>query len=140
VSLFGDELQAVLLELRQMAEARMTATCLVERIVGGRGEMDPETLRYAAVNTEIIYEGKCRIQDRRDRDVSDDAGERDQRLGARSLHLPIEGSADVSVRDIVTIVANPDDEGMTGRVFTIDGRHEKSQATARRLPIVEVTG
>jgi hypothetical protein len=137
---FADFIAQKLRQDRQMAEARMTASCTIERVVGGLGDMDPETLRYGSAGMELIYEGKCRVQDRRDRDGADGAGERDQRIGGRSLHLPINGSAGVSVRDIVTILANPDDEALTGRVFTIDGRHEKSQATARRLPIVEVTG
>lgn len=136
---FGDELLDVLPELRAMAESMMAATCRITRLSDDLGEMDPVTLQYPDPTPEVIYEGKCRVQDRRDRDASDEAGERSQRVGGRELQLPIAGTEDVAVNDIVTILTNPEDEALDDRVFTIDGRHEKTHATARRLPIVEVT-
>jgi hypothetical protein len=140
VTAFGDELLGVLPELRQMAESLMTATCRITRLPDERGTMDPDTLQYAEQDAELIYEGKCRVQDRRDGDASEDAGERRQHLSGRELQLPVAGTEDVSVRDIVTILTNPEDEALVDREFTVDGRHEKSHATARRLPIVAVSG
>lgn len=137
---FGDELFAVLPELRAMAESMMVATCRITRLPDELGEMDPVTLQYPELTPEVIYEGKCRVQDRRDRDASDDAGEREQRIGGRELQLPIVGTETVSVNDVVSILTNPEDGALVDRVFTVNGRHEKTHATARRLPIVEVTG
>ena len=140
MSTLGDELLGVLPELRAMAESMMTATCRITRLSDDRGEMDADTLQYVEPTPEVIYEGKCRVQDRRDRDASDDAGERRQHLSGRELQLPVAGTEDVAVRDVVTILTNPEDGALVDREFTVDGRHEKSHATARRLPIVAVSG
>lgn len=140
---FGARREAVLARGRAAAEALFDATCKITRLSADRGAMDPVTLKYAAQTGETIYEGACKLQDASDRPAGDapqDAGQRAQRTGTTRLDLPVLASGEVAVNDVVKILANDPDPSVVGRVYTVAGRHDKTHATARRLPIVEVTG
>lgn len=129
-------------EGRALAESLMTASCTITRLPDARGTLNQSTGKYDPPVPTIIYAGKCRMQVR---SVTADgsaksAGERQATVQQHELHLPVVGTENVAAKDIVTIISASLDDALTGRTFTIVARHEKSQATARRLPIVEVTG
>ncbi len=130
----------VLARARRAAEAGFDSTCIITRPAGERGEMDPETLKYPDQPRETIYEGPCRVQDRRDLAQTATSGEREVAIAGLELQLPIDGTAAVALRDDVEMLTNPSDPAAVGRHYSIAGRHEKTHASSRRLPVVEVIG
>jgi hypothetical protein len=128
---------------RRAAEKLMTATCTITRVDpdATRGEMDPDTLKYPEAARLTVYEGPCRIQIQSviggasDTDAGDRAGTAQQ----SELQLPVLASANVAITDIAVIDSEPNDPALVGRTFTITALHQKSHATARRLPVTEVT-
>lgn len=128
---------------RRAAEDGMTDTCVITRPDpdGAPAEMDPETGQYPESARLTVYEGKCRVQIA---SVMGDAstvnaGERDGTTQGSVLQLPVLESTDVAADDVVMMTAVTHDPSLVDRQFTITGRHGKSQATARRLRVIEVT-
>lgn len=130
----------VLARARRAAEDGFDSTCRITRPTGERGPIDPETLKYPEPPRETIYEGPCRVQDRRDLAQTATAGEREVTIAGVELQLPIDGTENVALRDDVQMLTNPSDPAVVGRHYSIAGRHEKTHASARRLPVVEVIG
>ena len=120
-----------------MAESLMTDTCTIERL--GAETFNAETLECSNTGANI-YTGVCRVV------MPNSLSVRDAESVGRvvleqqlSLSLPVETSVAVRPNDIVTITASDADAGLIGRKFRISGTHHSSHATARRLPLVEVT-
>lgn len=141
--MLADDVAATLPELRAEAERLMTDTCQITRV-------DPDApppvmdgnLEYPEPARLTVYDGKCRV---RIRSVSaggseSDAGERQASLQEFELHLPVDGTGVVAVTDVAAITASRFDDSLVGRKFTVTNRHEMSQATARRLRVIEATG
>ena len=114
--------------LRGEAEARMRATCRIERpgdpVDDGRGGI--ETV------TELIYEGRCRMR------YPGLAFESNLRVGAGSVvqsrvivHVPF--GAQYLPGDVVTVVSDLDTPRLAGSVYRVASVDEQSQATAQRL-------
>jgi len=140
---FATAVQQGLLEGRALAESLMTDSCIITKDGDGEpGEMAPDTGQYPDIARVTVYEGKCRVQIRGDRIGSSetDAGDREVTTQEPEVQLPVAGTEDVSVDQQVKILTAVHDSALVDRVFTIVGRHEKSQATARRLRVIEVTG
>lgn len=119
----------------------MTDACTITRAATGKGEWNEETGQYDPLPPTVIYEGKCRIQIA---SVMGDAssvgaGERVGTTQGSVLQLPVLESVDVAVNDVVKVTACVNDPSLVDREFTVEGRHGKSQATARRLRVEEVT-
>lgn len=131
----------VLARGRRAAESLMVDTCTIKRPdpEAEPGQMDPDTMQYPATDLITVYTGPCRVQVRAvtatPKDVT--VGERVGGEQTSELQLPVVGSEDVAVNDVVTIVTAANDASMVGRTYTVTGRHEKTHATARRLALTE---
>ena len=135
---------ADLAEFRAMAEANMVDTCTVTWIDpdAGPGEMDPDTLQYPPAVPITVYTGKCRIQIKSAvaSSANTDAGERQSTTQEFEWQGPITGTDGIPVNAVIHMDTAAYDPALEGREFTVVARHEKSQATARRLRVIEVTG
>ena len=125
--------------LRGLAEQEMRSACTITRPgTGGPRVWDEVTGTYTDPEPDIVYIGRCKVQDTA-RGVADaEAGEVDAGIADMALHLPIEGSGQVRRDDVAVIDANPDDEALVGKRFVIRGPHHGTAKTARRLPVKEV--
>lgn len=143
VNLATDVAEA-LTEGRALIESLMTDTCTVTRVDpdAEQGEMDPDTMQYPDAEPLTVYAGKCRVQIKSVIASSSDADAGDRRgvVQEFELQLPIDGTDDIAVNDVVRMDSAAHDASLVGREFTVAARHEKSQATARRLRVQEVTG
>lgn len=128
---------------RALVEALMTDSCTITRPDPDavRGEMDLDTMQYPPLDRITVYAGKCRLQIKSVVASSSDSSAGD-RLGVVQdfeLQIPVDGTKGVAINDVAEIVTAVSDDSLEGRLFTITARHEKSQATARRLRVSEVT-
>lgn len=140
--MLGDDIAWALPELRAQAESNMTSLCTITRPSTDKGEMNPVTRKYDNLpGVTTIYTGKCRVQIKSVVAATSDsnAGERLAGVQQFELQIPVSGTDEVSTNDVVEILSSPLDSSLEGRKFTVSGRHEKSQATARRLPLRAVT-
>lgn len=139
---FAVSVLAALAEGRAIAESLMTDTCTITRAgTGGAGAFDTVTGLYATPSRTTIYTGKCRVQVKAvvATSANPDAGERLATNQEHELQLPIEGTDTITVGDVAHLDTAVSDSSLVGRVFTVTARHEKSQATARRLRVTEGT-
>lgn len=115
----------------------MVDTCTITRITGA--VTDPETGRRTET-TAVVYLGKCRIQQEPPvrPGARREVGEASVVLVGYVLQLPVTGSEDVRVEDIVTIGTSVLDPALQDRVFRVASSAAKTHATARRLEITEV--
>lgn len=129
---------------RGAADLGMTDTCIITRVDPNAAATvpDPVTLVIPPRARITVYSGPCRVQVTSviANSTSSDAGERSTTVQGSELQLPVAGTGDVSVTDVAKITASAHDAELVDREFTIVARHEKSQATARRLRVIEVTG
>lgn len=139
---FASQVALGLTEGRALAEALMTATCIITKDGDGEPVFNTTTGQYDDPDRVTVYEGPCRIQIRGERSSGSDAEAGDRRVDTQQpeLQLPVAGTEDVAINQQAKILTNPLDESLVDRVFTIDGRHEKTHATMRRLRVIEVTG
>lgn len=120
---------------RAAIEALMVDTCLIDRKTGS--VLDEDTGKY--VDTyETVYSGKCRVQDSGLSGRRAEAGEQSFELQTRTLQVPITVTG-VRVDDRAQVTVSVLDPDLVGRTFRIADLFHKSHATARRLPIEEVT-
>jgi hypothetical protein len=128
---------------RALIEALMLETCTITREDPDAepGEMDPVTGVYPEPARITVYAGKCRMQIKSvvASAKNSDGGERNAIVQQSELQLPIAGTDGVAVNDVAELLTSVNDPALVGRVFTVTALHQKSQATARRLPVVEVT-
>jgi hypothetical protein len=141
-------IEALLSRGRAAAESLMLDTCVISRPGAGEREYDKDKMRYTDPDREVVYgpdlephRGKCRIQIRAvvASITESDAGGRVGSVQQFELQLPVVGTDGVTIDDVVEITSAAHDPSLVGRQFTVKARHEKSQATARRLPVVEGT-
>jgi predicted GTPase len=126
--------------LRRLAEDMMIDTCTITRPdpAAPRPEMDPKTLKYPEVDRVVVYQGKCKLQLAGTSDASAvSAGDVTVVTQQSRLDLPIDTSADVAVDDVAVIDTAPADSALVGRTFTVRKLHQKTFASARRLPVTE---
>lgn len=113
----------------------MVDTCTIRRENGTT--MDPlsgtETSTYGDV-----YTGKCRFQAARAEAVEHDAGEDFLLLLRAELQLPMSVTG-LAVGDVVTCTSSVSDPDLPGRAFRIRDLFHKTDATARRVQLMERT-
>lgn len=129
---------------RAAAEALHVDTCLVTRVTGEEGPMDPETgLPTPGATTDIYgpdiapHQGRCKVQTYEPHESARASSEHTYTEQRYHLHVPISAPL-IKVGDTVEVVASMADPQLVGRTYRVAGEHAKSLATARRLLIDEV--
>lgn len=133
----GDDIAAVLPELRAQAESMMVDTCRITH--PGASVWDDETGTYTPGEPVTVYEGKCRLRRPAPAPQSTDAGETEWAVDVLVLSLPIAGSEDVADGNTVTMLTSANDPAMVGLELSVQGGHWQTNSTARRLPVKVVT-
>lgn len=126
---------SVLARGRTAAEAGMVDTCTITRVTGSTTDQDTGD----RVETRATpYTGKCRLQQNIAQADQRNVGQ-DLVLLVRSiLQLPM-SVTDLRVDDEVTFTASASDPDLPGRVFLIRDLFHKTDATARRVGVIERT-
>lgn len=128
---------SVLARARATALAGMVDTCRITRVTSV--VTDPDT-GMQIPTTATVYEGVCRVQQRTSGGARPaDAGEAYLLMLAMELQLP-NSATGIVVGDVATITASVNDPDLVGRQFRVRELAHKSEATARRLGVEEVTG
>lgn len=130
--------QSVLEQGRTAAEALMTDTCVITRVTGEPGPVDPETGLRDPAPTATVYDGKCKIQTYEPHESAVESGNHVYTQQRYHLHLPI-GAGPVAVDDTADITASETDPQLVGRTYRLAGTHHKTYATAQRILIDEIT-
>ncbi|WP_345750108.1 DUF6093 family protein [Microbacterium rhizophilus] len=131
----------IVLRGRELALTRMRATVRVSR--AGAPVRDPATGTVTPALT-LVYEGPAELQiSDTDPTGNDVAGQRIAEQGPL-VKLPMIGehaaaAAAVQFDDVGQVMTDPDNPGNVGIRFKVAGRHLKSHATARRLPVEVVS-
>ena len=121
---------------RAAALAGMIDACQITRVTGAT----TDDLTGAVIPTSaVIYAGACRIQQTVAMGQRTDAAEATAIVLRLELQLPVVGSESVGRGDQVTLTASVNDPALVGRTFKIRDLHHKSEATARRMTLEEVT-
>lgn len=123
---------------RKAAEKGMVDACTIQR-ASGAGTTDPVT-GVPSLSYMTLYTGACRVQQQVAIARPHDVGEDKVWLVRFDLQLPMATSAGLAVGDRVTITASVNDPDLVGRVFAVNELAHKSEATSRRVGIIEVTG
>lgn len=114
----------------------MVDACVIRRRTGLTE--DPDT-GASTPAYEVLYTGRCRVQNALAQASRADAGE-DYLLMLRiEVHLPISVTG-LRVADEITMTAAAHDPDLPGRVFKIHDLAHKTHATARRVGALEDTG
>lgn len=126
--------------LRAAAESLMTDTCAITK-PPTRGPINNATGKYPVVPGASVYSGKCRLQTGNPGAVTSgtgDVAERQFSYTESVLQLPVDGTDDVGVDDVVTIQTSTHNAGLVDRRFTIVALQHKSQPVMRRFLVREV--
>lgn len=127
---------SVLARGRAFALAGFIDTCTITRVTSV--VTDPDT-GVQTPTTETVYEGVCRVQQRSPGGARPaDAGEAYLLMLQMELQLP-NSATGIVVGDVATITASVNDVDLVGREFRVRELAHKSEATARRIGVEEVT-
>lgn len=126
---------SVLARGRAAALAGMVDTCTIVRVANGA--VDENTGRIAQTE-QTIYSGVCRVQNQRAQSRAEEVGEDRALLLPMEIQLPATVTG-LCVGDRITITASINDADLVGRVFMVRDLAHKSEATARRVRVEEVT-
>lgn len=124
---------------RAAATAGMIDACSIVRVTGTTTDADGNVTETTST---VVYSGPCRVQEPGGyaRDITT-APDQPQLAPHRILQLPVTSTTgDVDVGDRVTITASVNDPGLVGVVMQVRDLAAKSEATARRLGVEQVTG
>lgn len=121
---------------RRMAEAKMRDTCRITR--PGTKVWDEATLTYTDSNT-AVYEGKCGLLNPYRAPTTATTPGQAQTVQMARLSLPVATSTGIKEGDVVEYLTSASDPDLPGRHFKVIGGAHQSDATARRVPIEEVS-
>lgn len=122
---------------RKAAEARMDDVCRITRKTGDR-VLNESTGQYTTA-TITIYEGPCRVLSPYRVPATPTGAGQTQNIENLRLDLPISSSLGIHSGDAVEITHAESDPDMLGRTYTVSTAAQQSDATARRIPIQEVS-
>jgi hypothetical protein len=123
---------------RVAAEALMVDAVTVQHKTGE--STDQETGVVTPVYS-TVYTGKAKVQQSSPATNPTDVGEAAVFVGQMTLHLPVTtATAAAAPDDLVTVTACLLDASLVGKTFRLRGPAHKSYLTARRFPMVEVSG
>jgi uracil-DNA glycosylase len=115
----------------------MVDACTITRITAT--STDPDT-GVQTPTTETVYEGACRVQQRSPGGArAAEAGEASLLMLRMEIQLP-NSAVGIAVGDTATITASASDADLVDREFRVRELAHKSEATARRIGVEEVTG
>ena len=120
---------------RVAAEALMVDACTIGRR-GSGGSVD-DTSGVITPDRDVVYTGKCRVQQRQASSGEQRPGEDFQLLVSVEVQLPMSVTG-LEVGDQVTITASIDPE-LVGEVFLIRDLFAKTHATSRRVGVTRRT-
>lgn len=128
---------SVLARGQAAAEAGMVDACVIRRRTGSTTDPDTgvSTPAYAT-----LYTGKCRVQNARAEAGREEAGQDFLLVLRLEVQLPVAGTAGLQAGDQITITSATHDADLVGRVFRIHDLAHKSEPTARRVGVIELTG
>lgn len=126
----------VLARGRRAALASMADTCTIRRVAG---QVTDKNTGNVTATYATLYAGKCRVQSAKAQGEQHTAGEDYQLLLHLEVQLPISVTG-LQVADQMTITAAVNDPDLAGRTFLIRDLMHKSEATARRVSVLEKTG
>src|SRR5690606_23714913 len=132
----GDQIMtaALLARARAAAERLMVDECVIRRRVG-------ETTGPGGVVTPVYeqrYAGRCRVQQPTMLAQPQRPGEAQVLALRLEVHVPMAVTG-VQVGDEVEVTSSAHDPDLVGRVLIVHDLAHKTQATARRLGVVERT-
>jgi hypothetical protein len=129
---------SVLARGRAMAEAGMVDACTITRVTATTTDRDTG---QPSETVSTIYTGPCRVQELFgfSRDLAA-APDQPQLARYRVLQLPVITSEDVRAGDQVIITGCVNDPDLVGLAMVVRDQSGKSEATARRVGIEEITG
>jgi hypothetical protein len=128
----GDDIAAVLPELRAQAESRMRDTCVIT--ASAAGTWDDATGTYTDPTETTVYEGKCRVRQPSPTGGQVDSGTAVWTVDHAVVSLPIDGTDMIGPGHFVTITASAEEPARVGWVLTVEAGHYQTDSTARRLP------
>jgi hypothetical protein len=122
---------------QELALTRMRATVQIRR--EGEPTPNPATGQLDPSFADV-YEGPAEMQISDTAPRGDDVAGQRQSMQGPLVKLPMTGehadaAATVRFDDVGVVLTDPDNPGNVGVRFQIAGRHFKSLATARRLPV-----
>lgn len=120
---------------RALAEVRMADACTIRRPTGET--TDPNTGQITPT-FDVLYQGKCRVQQQAMQAQQQDAGEAYLLMVRLEVHLPIAVTG-LQPDDQVEITASVTDPDLPGRTFYIRDLAHAADKTARRVGVVERT-
>ena len=125
---FADQIAVALSMGRELAEARMRGSCVIERSSGAETDSDG----VVSADWSEIYAGKCytRYPGLAHESTRDVAG---SSVVESRLVVRIPFGAVIRPGDRVTITADVDNPQMAGTVLRVASIDDQSQATAQRL-------
>lgn len=126
---------SILASGRRAAEAGMIDACTISRLA--TTVTDPVT-GVVTDTTATVYTGRCRVQQAGSQGARLDAGQQSVLLLRFELQLPM-SVVGLTEDDVVTITASVHDGDLVGRKFRIQDLAHKTEATARRMQVTEVT-
>lgn len=120
---------------RAAAEALMVDACTIQRKTGETTDTDTGDV---TPTYDMVYSGKCRFQQRDTGAREENVAEQSIRLLRIELQLPMTVTG-LQVADVVTATASVRDPDLPGRQFLVRELFHKTDATARRIRLEEVT-
>jgi len=129
----GEDLAAVLPELRAEAESLMLDSCTIVR--PGDPVTDPNT-GVVTPGGSTVYTGKVKIQTYEAQESNPEAGGATFTVQRYALHIPV-GSYQPAVGDVASITTAALDPNMVGRSYRVTALLHKTLATAYRLGVEE---
>lgn len=136
--MLGNDITAVLPQLRAEAESLQTDTCTITRPGEGEGTFDPATGTTTPPAATELYSGQCRFRAPSLSEVNVTAGEHQWTTQDLVLSLPANVSGPRPDDEVVCDTSQLD-PALPGARFVVLGALKGSQITARRLIVREVT-
>lgn len=121
---------------RRRAESMMRDTCRITR--PGPNTWNEDTMTYTPSKT-TVYEGKCRLLNPYRAPTTATTPGQAQTVQLARLSLPVETSAGIKEGDVVEYLTSESDPDLPGTEFKVIGGAHQSDATARRVPVEEVS-
>lgn len=115
----------------------MVDACIIRAITSVTTGVDGHTTDQ----TVVVYTGRCRLQEifgfSRETNPSPD---QQQLARYRVLQLPVAGSENVRVEQVVEMTVCVNDPDMVGVRLVVRDQSGKTEATSRRIGVEEMTG